>query len=280
MAKGNVGNILQHFVVVTAAERLVRTAATATISYVDCFSMAPWESMPTKKRPFGELLGAIEAADPKTDATVRAFHQALAFGAPHGGLYPNSAVLLRAGFRETDWRMRLHDVEEKKRVELLSWGRSSATAVQVEGDFRSSPLIKRAPIAVDEAVLVALDPFQVVSRASTDRTDGDLHVSELRWMLGEHCLSLSHRLTSRAAPVVVALFSYAEAAPDATDRVVRSILDPRWSISRIKIRALGGRPRTFHQAWWIASTEDAACADLPRAWREWTISLGVPLDAA
>ena len=53
MAKGNLGNLLQHFVAIHAADALVRNSPEgAKLVYVDCFSMAPWEEIEKRNRVF------------------------------------------------------------------------------------------------------------------------------------------------------------------------------------------------------------------------------------
>ena len=53
MAKGNLGNLLQHFVAIHAADALVRNSPEgAKLVYVDCFSMAPWEEIEKRNGEF------------------------------------------------------------------------------------------------------------------------------------------------------------------------------------------------------------------------------------
>ena len=58
MVKGNIGNLMQHFVVLRVAQRMLELwqKPEIPIEYIDCFSMAPWEPIEVNKQGFANQI--------------------------------------------------------------------------------------------------------------------------------------------------------------------------------------------------------------------------------
>jgi hypothetical protein len=130
MAKGNMGNLAQHFVAIHSVNHVVQqwNQPDAAIEYIDCYSMAPWEILKTSATPqrrlFANRCSAFEAA---TDCLVASvFNQAWRnrFGRNlpidvSERMYPNTAVLLKTGFPNQRFKMRLHDSKNENYEQLV-----------------------------------------------------------------------------------------------------------------------------------------------------------------
>lgn len=76
MAKGNIGNLLQHFVALNVAEKVVNywNKPESPIEYVDCFSMAPWESLDcTQPQGFKRLINTFPTRSDAGDFVANVF---------------------------------------------------------------------------------------------------------------------------------------------------------------------------------------------------------------
>lgn len=273
VAKGNVGNLLQHFVAVRAAHTLAtfESSVRGPTTYIDCYAMAPWEPIEKRGPGFPELVGALANASPTSDPVVAAFHAAWRVhpgnlpADPAARLYPNTAMLLAAGLPQVAWNMRLHDIKPSVRTQLELWKLSQPWPVAIDSDWKCSPLVRDCPAA--GPALVMLDPLRVVIGKATK--PGELRVDDLRLLVGPHCLNLKRRVNDpAAAPAIVTLFSYADSDPDVVDREIRTRV-PSWHVARLKLRGRGGRPNMHYQAWWIASHAAIGCANLPEEWAAW-----------
>ncbi|MFS8069619.1 MAG: hypothetical protein ACMG6S_24910, partial [Byssovorax sp.] len=184
MAKGNVGNLLQHFVAIRAAHQLFAAHGDvrAETTYVDCHSMAPWEPIQRRGPKYPDFIHALASARAPSDPVAAAFQAAWQVypedlpANPVARLYPNTAVLLAAGLPHVRWSMRLHDIEPSPRDLLETWGRQRPWPVAVHGDWNRSPLVRKCQAT--GPTLVMLDPYKVT--VGKPKSSGDLRVDDLR----------------------------------------------------------------------------------------------------
>jgi hypothetical protein len=269
VAKGNVGNLLQHFVALRVAERVIVRWATpgVPVEYVDCFSMGPWEGLEPlgtkQRRMFVEKLGALADTPPGRDLIADAFQQAwhdrYGSGLPariEDRDYPNTAVLLRVAFPGQSWVMRLHEIAEGKQKELRGWaGRQANGVYEVDGDWEKSKLLKGNPVPGDRPVLVMLDPYQIVpDEAAKADEGGKLRAGHLRYLLGSLLLNLGGpSLPGRTAPVALLLFSYSDQDPDRPHDVVTRTFGSPWAIERVQTVPLPDHgQKKVHQGWVVS----------------------------
>jgi hypothetical protein len=288
MAKGNIGNLLQHFVGLSCARRLVEMSAGKPIEYIDCYSMAPWE--PTRGRNpqgFVSTVQQFEWMMAEGDFVARTFLTAWVgrYGKdaiparPLDREYPNTAVLLRTAFPDQPWNMRLHDAEPTNRKDLEKWSQHQLLGTyRVEGDWIKSSLIQKAPMPQDTAVMVMLDPYQIVDDGNPKADEGGyLSKQLLRYLFGRLALN-AHEREAAAGPCVNVLLSYSDAEPDDSDRVVREVFaQSKWVIERIQSGpwSVNGRP-SYHQAWVVTKGVSSSLAPptFQQAWDRWVFCVG------
>jgi hypothetical protein len=271
MAKGNIGNFLQHFVALYAMRRLAAIAG--RFAYVDLFAMRPWEDVPLADSAFTGLLHSLLRR--QMDPVASAFLAAQQARGPDKTLkYPNTlALALHAGFSLAS--VTACEIDDAKRVELERYVINGVTGVPVaiHGDCTKSRLA-----ACEGAAFVTMDPFQVDIEAEHKGEDGYISIAQIRGALGSNKLDvLARARTTAADPCIATIFSYGEPTSNAdeTDRALRRELGGRWGwrIARIAepttLRTGRMRP-ALHQGWWCASDERAeAPADIQNAWDEW-----------
>lgn len=267
MAKGNLGNLLQHFVALRVAERMVKewSQPSKAIELIDCFAMAPWEelepqnvSTPQRSR-FVQRVGQMSSAT--DDLVASTYHNA--WRNKYGKAippnitersYPNTALLLKTAFPDQAWFMRLHEVVDEKHTELVKWARSVGPAfVRIARDWSQSSLVFRNPAPADRPVLVILDPNKIVDDGH-EKANDDCYLPErlLRFLISKDALDLE---ASHVAPVIALLFSYSEDKPDMSHAVVtRVFASSQWAIERVCSGPWPdvGRKKT-HQAWIVSS---------------------------
>lgn len=264
MAKGNEGNLMQHFVLLQAAKAVCEAwqDTNSAIEFVDCYAMAPWEPLePGGGGQRTEFLNRCETMSQTPDFVSAAFHTAWSarYGTALPGVqdreYPNSAVLLRCAFPSQAFNMRLHDVDNAKR-QLLSSLASSAPniAVRVEGDWTTSPQIMRNPAPRDRPTVVTLDPYRVHHDNHGAVGAGSMRARQLSWLLGAGALDLPV-LAMQAPPIpsAVVLFNYNEQYPKRIDRDVRSALRRgNWTVDLVTSGPHGGAGTASHHMAWVA----------------------------
>lgn len=279
MAKGNIGNLLQHFIGLSCAKRLVDMSAGKPIEYIDCFSMSPWEPIDgsnakdfklkvlqfEKMKTEGDFVASVFLA-----AWARRYGENVSLPEPLRREYPNTAVLLRTAFPDQPWNMRLHDADPTNRQNLEQWSREqSPGSYRVDGDWTRSSLISKAPIPPESAAMVMLDPYQIV-RNDHERADesGYLPERRLRFLHGAHALNVQER-TEAAQPLVVTLFSYSDFNPNNADRVVRNVFSgEKWKIERVMCPCTVRGHQAFHQGWAV-SQGISAPLELQTKWNGW-----------
>lgn len=141
-----------------------------------------------------------------------------------GLLYPNTATLLRHGFPQQRWKMRLHDVDPDKQNELRDWvvKNHERVVADVEGDWSSSSQLERCPVPRDRPSILMLDPNQVCDALPNTSKPGFYLTPQLvANILGEHRLNFFSRDVLPLVPQVALVFSYSEANPGSTDRRFR-----------------------------------------------------------
>lgn len=290
MAIGNIGNLLQHFVALRAAERVVAAwnRPNDPIEYIDCYSMAPWEPI-TGNQPQGFVsrINSFPEKVQNNDFVASVFRQAWAAKYPADQLperpqdreYPNTAALLRAAFPTQMWRMRLHEddsTQPGKRRLLEDWARCQNNGeFLVEGDWQTSRLICRSPVPTDRPVIVMLDPFRIVGdNDEGGERAGYLRTGLLRFLLGCLALNISGQNEDRTVPMVVCLFSYSDRLPnvDVPNGIVAAQFQGNWNVERVQSGPWQGHAGpTFHQAW-IASTgidTPVIGENAQSAWENW-----------
>lgn len=284
MAKGNTGNLLQHFVALQVAQRLVErwNQPVRQIEYIDCYSMAPWEPIEADSSPgFTRLVSALPTKKQRGDFVASVFIKAWG---EQGGVaaeprvYPNTAVLLTAGFPKQAWRMRLHESDlagEGKRQQLEAWARQCSSELCVEGDWTRSSLIQNAPAPRDRPVFIMLDPYQIVSdSAPFAGKPGYLSERELQYLVEGQALDIVRRPADpQAQPAVITLFSYSDANPAVAGQIVRERFEG-WHICEIRTTAYRRQSAAaqFH-ACWIVSTglgSPALAAEAQAEWDHWS----------
>jgi len=265
MARGNIGNLLQHFLALRAADRLlgaigVPAQTVPSICYIDPFAMAPWEEITGKRSEgFDRMVRSFPALadDPVARTMLSAWTRRYSShpdglpAHPREREYPNTAVLLRERYPEVSWDMRLCEVDPRKRDELDEWARVQAPGVyQVGGDWHDASLLQ--PIDDSTPALVALDPYQFIADdAKNVGRFGYLSPAEVLLLLGDKLQILERPEAEASAPTAVVLLSFADAEADAVDRRVRSLFDPRgWTVDRVRVGPFQGRNgEGFHQGW-------------------------------
>ncbi len=295
MAMGNIGNLLQHFVALRVAQRLVENwnQANKPIEYIDCYSMAPWEPI-TGAQPQGfvDLVRRFPAKQEQRDFVGDVFLKAWEDRYspdevpvhPQQRDYPNTAVLLRAGFPEQAWGMRLHEddsTEEEKNVALSEWARNQTNgSYQVAGDWTQSTLIRNCPAPTDRPVFLMLDPFQIVTnRNAAANNGGYLPERLLRFLSGQHALSICKQMVNgESKPIVVTLFSYADARPKVADRIVRGqFADEYWQVESVQAGPCQGRNgRNWHVGWIVSTGLESPLLGQPAQdeWNRWVTGEG------
>ncbi len=296
MAKGNIGNLLQHFVSLRASSAFVGLLPNKNpaIEYIDTFSMAPWEAI--RPSPFNAVFKDIVDTFPEKHRTGDFAASTFTSGwlQRYGDLlppnplrreYPNTAVLFRLGFPDVQWRMRLHDKEASIRQQLEAWAATqTGLNCRVADQWDKSDLIKRSPIPDNSPVIVMLDPNKImradnkIMRADNkimradDEAKQNLSDSQLRYMMAGLCLDLQKRPSRTAVePAMVLAFSYSDSRPDVPHGIIEQVFKQHgWSITRI---ATGPhRVHTndvFHQGW-ILSSSQQLLPDLQHEWNVWS----------
>jgi hypothetical protein len=290
MARGNVGNLLQHFLAIHAAERLVGVSSASdrpapSLCYIDPFAMAPWEEI-QGKRPEGFVSMVRSLPTRPDDPVARTLLSAWArhYASDPGGVpthpverdYPNTAVLLRERFPDVSWDMRLCEIDRRRRDGLREWASEQAPgAYLVGGDWHESEVL--APIAEATPALVMLDPYQVVADdAKKAGRLGYLTATELRQLLDDRLRILKRPTAEAAAPATVVLLSFADTDPDTVDGRVQGVFArDRWWIDRVRVGPFQGRHgASFHQGWLCHSHELASAGPtIQDRWDAWRRSL-------
>lgn len=275
MAKGNIGNLLQHYVALHAARTLDSLAG--GFEYVDLFAMAPWEGLERRTPGFKAVIDSLDTR-PAGDPVAAAFRAAWArrYGKEIPALatkrqYPNTAALfLDAGIRMS--KMALCEQDETRRAELQAYldEHAAATPHEVFGRWEEVRFATRS-----NPMMVMFDPYQVHRKTqATSKKLGYITVDKIRGVLGQLGL-LKRGDDAAAAPAIVTIFSFGELDPDATHRVLEADLAGKWGwhLERIKEPDVPARDATravWHQAWWCGSNEATkAPADLQQRWETW-----------
>lgn len=290
MAKGNIGNLLQHFIALRVVQRLVENwnQPDEPIEYIDCYSMAPWELI-TGGQPQGfvSLVRSFPAMQRQGDFVASVFLQAwqdhyspdAISPQPRQRDYPNTAVLLRYGFPKQAWRMRLHEddsTEVGKNAALSEWARNQSNgSYAVAGDWTQSRLIRNCAAPSDSPVFVMLDPFQIVDDNNRNAGNGGyLPARLLRDLIGTHALNISQRpVNGEAKPLVVTLFSYANRNPEIADRIIREqFAGEGWQVERVQSGPQQGRNgQNWHVGWIVSTGVDFPILGSPAQdeWNRW-----------
>ena len=277
MAKGNMGNFLQHFMGVTAASRL---SERGPFDYVDPFAMAPWEAL--ENGSDAQFVARFhQLASGSQDVVTGAFLAALRSKFP-GDLprqraeirYPNTvALLLAAGIVPQHVLFCERDEDKRNQmVELLRRARVEHEAHEdAHGTWRRSCSI---------ATMVMLDPDKIRRDRSREEVRR-IKVGEIRGLLGRLEI-LNRPAETDGAPCIITAFSFGNAGGDAheVDRNLREEFDKRgWKLHGVRAERADpydATRRVFDQGWWLASHE---CVEprgsLTAAWTEWASLTGL-----
>ena len=287
MAQGNLGNLLQHFVALNCAERLLDhwQAREKPVVYADCFSMQPWEAVERGNREgFEAVLSQFERKAGENDLVARTFltawtalyHPDRVPDDPLDRAYPNTAVLLRTAFPRQTWEMRLHDIVSEKRLALRDWAsRQSPGTYAVEGCWRSSPLLCQNPVPTDAAAFLMLDPYKIVqTNRGKDYHDGYMDGEQIRALIGGFRLQLDERPPdAHAAPVLMTLFSFSDPDPEGKDELVRGYFKYLgWSVESVQCAPKRTwKMQTRHLGWVVSCGLPAPVLGRPLqdAWDDW-----------
>lgn len=288
MAKGNVGNLLQHFVGLRASSafiELLKPNEHLTIEFIDAFSMAAWEQIVERNQATALFRRIVETFPDKVneDDVVALtfssgwsqFYDAMPIPPnPLDRVYPNTAVLLRLGFPDVRWKMRLHDVNSSNRDRLKAWAKTQDNLeCCVEGQWDESPLICKSPVPAENAAIVMLDPNRIVPSNGPDSAkNSNLSDSNLRYMMAGLCLDLQKRPSRNAnRPAMILAFSYSDSNPNTPNRIIEDLFRPHgWSITRV----CSGPHRVYtnnayHQGWVVCSSQQLL-PDLQDLWDAWS----------
>ena len=291
MAKGNIGNLLQHFVALRVAEHLVTAwgQPEEAIEYIDCFSMAPWEAIKGNQASgFAERVKTFEEkathGDLVAEVFLKAWNERYAGQVipkhPRSRDYPNTAVLLTTAFPQQHWNMRLHEDDSSaagKHASLATWAAERTQGTySVNGKWAQSEKIFNAPVPIDRPVMVMLDPVQIVKDDST-KADNAAYLSaqRIRYLFGEHALRVSRRdRQAHLKPLVIMAFSFAEAYPEYSNKIMNDQFKPAdgWHIDHVLLGNRPGRPtESAHQGWIISSGIDKPIFEhsLQTEWDNW-----------
>jgi hypothetical protein len=280
MAKGNIGNILQHYLAICAAEHLAdrhgqkgmtskdsHRKIAQTLEYIDLFAMAPWEPIESEgRRWFAKSIEWMEVAETPMARTFREAWRChyendadgLPNDSPYARGYPNTATLILTGLHEESWRMRLHEVCPIKRHYLRDWARlqSPAHRVKVGARWQESRLLSTNPAR--GPVLILLDPHRITNNRPKPGL-AFLSEKEIKKLIGPNMLDIAQRPASPDADraIIVAL-SYSDPDPGVPSDIVHRVFAPLgWKIDVIRVDEPGqGGVDLFHQGWWIASHDD------------------------
>ena len=284
MAKGNIGNLLQHFVGLRCTQVLVNrwNRPQEPILYVDCYSMAPWEKITGKRSEgFSSLVRTFPTKAQQCDLIAKTMltawdrhHRAQLPTNPRSRNYPNTAVLLRTAFPNQKWEVKLHDTNTYKRKKIRAWAKKQSHGqYAIEGDWSESQLIEH--VSAKRPVFVMLDPYQVVGDPNGGIAKGGyLTKCMIQGLLGPEKISLIERPGIDAAPAVVAIFSYSDTQPKVSSRTVSSCFNGLgWSIERVKTtQQRTGTNMTHHVGWVVSSGLPTPILGKPlqAAWNEWS----------
>lgn len=292
MAKGNVGNLLQHFVALTCAERLVAAwnKPDDPIDYIDCYSMSPWEPIEDQKWKSGsEKVRSLDALAAEGDLLAKAFRDSwrayYAGSAPPDDpcrrVYPNTAVLLATAFPGQLWSMRLHDIKEGAREDLMKWFDGSRNcSCKVDGNWTKSAHLRGQPIVPERPIMLMLDPYKIIKESQInekkkiDVDHGYLPQNWLRALLGKLYLGLNElTAVNRKSPIVLTLFSYADANPSDADSVVKAELaKDKWSVEHVKTQPNQLYGNNVVDQAWVATfglTTPIVPPTMQMAWNAW-----------
>jgi hypothetical protein len=277
MAKGNAGNLLQHFIGLHAARCLNERAG--AFEYLDLFAMAPWEPAERAEREYVALLDSFAARpnDPIASVFLKAWAERYAGSdvpaRSRDREYPNTmTLLLSAKIKLESILLCEHDEGCWRALRTYLDEHAGKIPHQVYGSWQRAPLG-----AVSGPALVMLDPYQVhVTRTAATKPEGYLTVADVRGILGSTKLDLLGRATdAKGAPVIATLFSFGERNPEATDRALRVELEKYgWRVRTARVQTAATRNRkleAWHQAWWCASHDSVAGPeDLQGEWDRWS----------
>jgi hypothetical protein len=277
MAKGNTGNLLQHFVAIMVADKIIRQLSDSTaIEYIDLFAMRPWEEINQAEDQFKKRIKAItDQKQPSNHCVTSSYRKAFTSKYPdatppirRGFSYPNTATLLEHGFPKQKWLMQLHDIDQSKQTALQEMiDKNGKIQGTVLGKWQNS-LEKRSQ-AREGPVLAMLDPNQINLKAGSD--EAKLGVRQLISIASEHKLNLFTNTLN--LPAALLAFSYTDHEPDKVNRHLRQEIDNAgWEdivIERITTRAhTGTRGRdSVHQGWIIH--KNIKTLELQAEWDSW-----------
>jgi len=283
MAKGNSGNLLQHFVALTVANAVVEAWAKPgeAIEYVDCFSMSPIEPIDAAAGDFKErvkLIAEGDASDIVSQTLRTIWNENYPDGFPtvkKGFLYPNTALLLHRAF-EQKWNMRLHEINDEKRAELATWFEQNAEQLSgsVNGAWRTSDQIMKSPVSRECPCIVMLDPSQVCkdNKELQKKADPDAYLTarSLHYIGGDQALNLLAH-TNKECPKVMLMFSYSENNPAATHHNVEETCAAiGMEMQRITTTDKSRAKPVTHQGWVVYRDLPALEElDLQQAWDAW-----------
>jgi len=166
--RGNVGNLLQHWVLCEILEAWQSYAN--HIDFIDAYSMAPLadERYPEKDLASRRRFDWVQARLPEELTPYeRAWHRL----APRAGRYPSSAALLTELW-PGDYSLVLCELEADTVRELRTWaGKIDASAACVsvevaEGDWRDR--FRRGFVTSGDLALLSFDPYMISQRVSSE----------------------------------------------------------------------------------------------------------------
>lgn len=254
MAKGNIGNLLQHFVAVHAMKRLAE-ASPDGVQYIDLFAMAPWEPLELKDEQFFQI---IQALGGRSDDVASALRNAeIERGVPLTQEYPNTLVLARqAGINLIS--ATLCEKKESKRDELRAYLVREMPTLS----YHIHNTWSKSLAALVEPAFVIMDPNRVLPDRGGEVEDNCISVGHVRSVLGSHQLNiLSRPGIPGSLPCVVTIFSYGQYDYQASqvDKNLRELFKDRgWCVQRIAEPTKMRGQRSLAQAWWCASHEQVA----------------------
>jgi hypothetical protein len=256
--RGNVGNLLQHWVL---CEVLAAWQGCANrIDFIDAYSMAPLADERPKRDPSARTFDFVQRRLPGDQTPYERAWHALA---PGDGHYPNSAALLTVAW-PGDYSLLLCESDPSTVRQLREWGddiASEARCVGVEiaeGDWRNR--FRQGLDASGDLTLLSFDPYLVNQRVS-GRNPANMDPRDMEL--------IAAAVRSVQRPIVIQLSTYSAnggnpqpAVLDATD----SRLEPA-GFERLGVARLDGHMMSMLYGRDLG--EGPRLGDLPERFSSW-----------
>lgn len=227
--RGNVGNLLQHWVLCEILEGCRNQAARLT--FIDAYAMAPFATERPKVDHSAKLFDSVRDSLPGQNTPYEQSWRALSLAAPHRYGYPNSAAFLTDRW-PSEYSLLLCENDLATVQELKLWSNEvrrlpKCVAIEIsEGDWRAR---FRQGISVQgDLVLFSFDPYMINRNPVKQMDPSNIYRSDI-----EYIVAVANRIPQG---VVVQISTYS-ANGDNSQKDVIAMVDTAIGSSDLEIVA-------------------------------------------